>query len=86
MFSCKAIWSSLFSYNLLLFLPFSDISVEIHFFRVPSLRIFAGDDIIARVEKANPWTISQSIPGIMAIPRTKNGDMSPFSMRDIRKE
>ena len=36
------------------------------------------DDIIAKVERANPVTLLQSVPGIMAFPRTKNGDVSPF--------
>ena len=67
-----------FSYNVLLSLPFSDISAEMQFFRIPSLRIFPGDDIIAKVERANPVTVPQSVPGIMAIPRTQKTGICPL--------
>lgn len=64
------------SYNLSFHPLFSDISVEIYFFLPPSLRIFPGNAIIAKVESAKSEAFA-SCSGKKTIPRTKREGICP---------
>ena len=72
------------SYNLSFHPLFSDISVEIYFFLPPSLRIFPGNAIIAKVESAKSEAFASCSGKKDHPPDKKRGDMS--ILRDIRKE
>lgn len=72
------------SYNLSFYPLFSDISVEIYFFLPPSLRIFPGNAIIAKVESAKSEAFASCSGKKDHPPDKKRGDMS--ILRDIRKE
>ena len=72
------------SYNLSFYPLFSDISVEIYFFLPPSLRIFPGNAIIAKVESAKSEAFASCSGKKDHPPDKKRGDMS--ILLDIRKE
>lgn len=72
------------SYNLSFHPLFSDISVEIYFFLPPSLRIFPGNAIIAKVESAKSEAFASCSGKKDHPPDKKRGDMS--ILLDIRKE
>lgn len=71
------------SYNLSFHPLFSDISVEIYFFLPPSLRIFPGNAIIAKVESAKSEAFASCSGKKDHPPDKKRGDMS--ILLDIRK-
>lgn len=64
------------SYNLSFHPLFSDISVEIYFFLPPSLRIFPGNAIIAKVESAKSEAFASCF-GKKTIPQTKREGICP---------